>query len=107
MPESKIDVNAILIKSEEWNPQSKAKTKLEELKETVFNLRVNKKLSFTAIKHFLAESEVKTSTAALSNFCRSRFNAQTEERMKTSVAEKLAGLMPRGEDGQTHGKEEA
>jgi hypothetical protein len=107
MPEQQIDINALLIKSEEWNPPNGGKTKLEELKETVFNLRFNKGLSYIMIRKFLAEAGIKTSAAALSNFCRTRFDAETTNKMKASIAARLAGLAPKGENGQEIGNREA
>lgn len=107
MPWHQIDVNALLVKSEEWNPPNGGKTKLEELKETVFNLRYNKGLSYIMIRKFLGEAGIKTSAAALSNFCRTRFDAETAERMKASIAARLAEFAPKTEDGQTAGNREA
>lgn len=107
MQEQPIDPNALFIKSEEWNPPSKGRTKLEDLKETVFNLRFNKGLSYIMIRKFLDEAGIKTSAAALSNFCRTRFDTETTDKMKTSIAARLAELALKDESGQESGNKEA
>jgi len=92
MTESCPKDDTLLMKSEEWNPASRKRSKLEEVRNTIFHLRHNKEFSYTAIKHFLEESGIRTSTAALSNFCRSRFTKEALERTKTAVLSRLADL---------------
>ena len=84
--------DSLLMKSEEWSPQISKRSKLEEARNTIFQLRYNRGLSYTAIKHFLAEAGITTSTAALSKFCKSRFNTEIAEKMKPFVMARIADL---------------
>jgi hypothetical protein len=58
------------------------------------------------IRKFLAEAGIKTSAAALSNFCRTRFDAETANKMKTSIAARLAELALKGGNGAASGNKE-
>ena len=94
MTETQSNNERLLIKSERWNPPRRGKSKLEEAKDAIFNLRHNKGLSYTAIKRFLDEEGISTSTAALSSFCKSRFNPENAVKVKPLVLARLAELMP-------------
>ena len=92
MPDTCPTDDRLLMKSEKWNPPEKGKSKLEEVRNTIFHLRHNRGRSFTAIKRFLAEAGIKTSTAALSKYFKSRFSNEREEEMKANVLARLADL---------------
>ena len=97
--------DALLMKAEEWNPPIQGRSKLEEVKNTIFHLRYNKNCSYTAIKHFLAEAGIKTSTAALSRYFKFRLPSSNAAEMKPAVLARLASIKSTDDstdDKQTH-----
>lgn len=91
--------DALLVKSERWIYRKRGKSKLEKARSAIFNLRYNKRLSYTVIRHFLSEEGIRTSTAALSSFCRSRFTPEIVERVKLAIISRLAELAPSAASG--------
>ena len=92
MPERNSENDMLLLKAEEWTPPKTGRTKLEGARDAIFHLRRNKGLSYTAIKRFLSEAGMATSTAALSQFFRSRFPEAAAAATATAVMSRLAKL---------------
>lgn len=92
MPNECLETDKLLMKAEEWTLQKQGRSRLEDAKAAIFHLRYNKNLSYTAIKHFLDEAGIKTSTASLSRFFRSRFSSEVAEKTKPIVLERLTTL---------------
>ncbi len=86
----------LLLKSESWEPPKRGMSQLLPIKDAIFNMRYIKGFSFNAIKKFLAENGIKTSTGSLSGFCRSRFDDDTKESVKPEVLAKIADLLGNG-----------
>jgi hypothetical protein len=84
--------DALLLKAEAWTPPPMRISKLEEVKSSIFHLRYNRGLSYNAIRRFLADSGIKTSTAALSKYFRSRFAPGSTDTMKQTVVSRLDEL---------------
>lgn len=102
MPDECHESDQLLMKAEKWTQRKQGRSRLEDAKAAIFHLRYNKKLSYTAIKHFLEEAGIKASTASLSRFFRSRFSAEAAEKTKPIVLERLATL--KSAEGANQGK---
>lgn len=92
MSETQIETEILLIQADEWAQGLASKTKLDSVRDVIFHLRYNKQLSYTAIKKFLSEAGIKTSTGSLSKFYRSRFNAEMEKSFAPTVLTRISEL---------------
>lgn len=100
MPEKSSESLNLLVKADAWQQRKWGRSKLDDAKDAIFHLRYNKHLSYTAIKHFLAESGIKTSTGSLSQFFRSRFPAGTAERIAPVIMTRLADIKSTKDNSQ-------
>lgn len=82
----------LLLKSERWTPPRRGVSQLNPITDAIFNLRYIKGFSYNSIKKFLAENGIKTSTASLSSFCRSKFAMDALEGMKPEITARIADL---------------
>ncbi len=88
----RIDLGKALLRSEAWKPQKASRTRLDEFREPIFNLRFNRTQSLTSIKRFLKSEGITTSTAAISKFIKTRFPSSIVNMEKEKVARLLEKL---------------
>jgi len=91
------DPRMALLRSEAWRPQKASRTRLDEFREPIFNLRFNRMQSLISIKRFLKSEGMTTSTAAISKFIKSRFPSNIVDIEKDKVARLLEALRKGGQ----------
>jgi len=97
-PKAKFD--RILLETEVWQSKRASRSKLENYRSAICNLRFNRKQSLTSIRKFLKSEGITTSTAAISKFIKSRFPPDLLEKERNKVAEYLE-ILKKGQENDS------